>query len=394
MKLQKDKFKIPNDVHYLNGAFMSPFLKEVEKEGHKSVSAKCLPFQITGTDFFTNTKKVKQLFAELVGCDTHENIAIIPSVSYGIASVANNIILDKNDEILVIDEQFPSNIYSWKKLAKKYQAKIIVCKAPKLEKGRGESWNKNLLNLINKNTKVVAIPNIHWSDGTFYDLKAIRKKTREHKALLIIDGTQSIGALPFSVNEIQPDALICAGYKWLLGPYSIGLAYYSDTLCNGEPIEENWINRKNSKNFADLVNYQDEYQPKAGRFNVGEMSNFTLTPMLIKSLEQLLAWQPKNIQKYCKNISENAIETLQKLGCFIEDLEFRSSHLFGIYLPEHIDLEKLKKEFTKNNIYVSFRGNAIRVSPHVYNTKEDFDKLVSCFETVAFLKKQLILLNT
>jgi len=76
--------------------------------------------------------------------------------------------------------------------------------------------------------------------------------------LLIIDGIQSIGTLPFSVKEIQPDALICAGYKWLLGPYSIGLAYYSDTFANGFPIEENWINRKNSEDFGGLVNYEPE----------------------------------------------------------------------------------------------------------------------------------------
>jgi len=377
---QKNKFKLPESVTYLNCAFMSPFLRSVEKVGHKSVSQKCLPFQITGDDFFKSTVKLKKLFSELVHIDDYENVAIIPAVSYGIATVANNIKLKKDDEILVVSEQFPSNIYSWQKLAKKYNAKITIISADTDFKNRGKSWNIKILEAINEKTKVVALPHVHWSDGTLFDLKAIRKKTKTHNALLIIDATQSIGALPFSVKEIQPDALICGGYKWLLGPYSIGLAYYSNEFCKGEPIEENWINRKNSENFAGLVNYENDYQPKAGRFNVGEMSNFALTPMLIKSIEQLLKWKPENIQKYCKKISKNAIKELQNLGCFIEDEDFRSSHLFGIYLPKNINLEKLKTKFDKNNIYISFRGNAIRVSPHLYNTTEDFEKLVNCFK--------------
>ena len=104
---------------------------------------------------------------------------------------------------------------------------------------------------------------IHWADGTLFDLKAIRQRTRDVGALLIIDGTQSIGALPFDIQEIQPDALICAGYKWLMGPYSLGLAYLGEFFDEGIPIEENWKNRHNSHHFARLVNYEDKYQPHA-----------------------------------------------------------------------------------------------------------------------------------
>ena len=377
---QKSKFKIPENICYLNCGYMSPFLKEVEKIGHQAVTQKCFPYEITGEDFFNNSNQLKKLFAQLIHAKDFKNIAIIPSVSYGIATVANNISLKKGEEILVIDEQFPSNIYSWQKLADLYQGKIIVAKAPKIQKGRSKKWNKNLLELINDNTKVIAIPHVHWSDGTLFDLKTIKEKATKHQALLIIDGTQSIGALPFSIQEIQADAVICAGYKWLFGPYSIGLAYFSDTMCDGNPIEENWINRKNSENFAGLVNYEKEYQPKAGRFNVGEMSNFALTPMLIKSIEQILDWKPKNIQEYTREISKDAIKKLQDLGCFIEEENYRSHHLFGVYLPKNINIDVLKDTFKKNHIFVSFRGNAIRISPHLYNTKEDFNRLVNCFE--------------
>ena len=379
---QKNLFRTPENVSYLNGAYMSPFLKSVEAIGHASVSKKCFPYEVTGDDFFKHTNKLKQEFSKLVAIDDYQNVAIIPAVSYGIATVANNIKLNAGDEILVVSEQFPSNIYSWQKIAKQNQATVRIIAAPIDFNQRGQRWNQAILEAINEKTSVVAMPHVHWADGTLFDLKAIREKTKNYNALLIIDGTQSVGALPFSVKEIEPDALICGGYKWLLGPYSIGLAYYSDAFINGNPIEENWINRKNSEDFSGLVNYEPEYQPKAGRYNVGEMSNFTLTPMLIRAIEQLNEWQPKRVQDYCKAISEEAIQTLRGLGCFIEDDGYRAQHLFGIYLPEHINLEKLKAEFTKQNIYVSFRGNAIRVSPHVYNSKVDFEKLVGCFEGI------------
>jgi selenocysteine lyase/cysteine desulfurase len=379
---QKEEFRLPKNISYLNGAYMAPMLKRVEKIGHEAVSKKCFPYQITGDDFFDDTKKLKQEFATLATIDDAQNVAIIPSVSYGIATVANNINLTVADEIIVVSEQFPSNIYSWQKLADKNKAHLRIIKAPANFKNRGKRWNETILNAITDTTAVVSMPHVHWADGTLFDLKAIRAKTKLHNALLIIDGTQSVGALPFSVKEIQPDALICAGYKWLLGPYAIGLAYYADTFNNGNPIEENWINRKNSENFSGLVNYQPQYQPKAGRYNVGEMSNFILVPMLIKAIEQLNKWQPQHIQAYCKAISKEAIKEIKSLECFIEEEHYRASHLFGIYLPKHINLDKLKAAFSEQNTYVSFRGNAIRVSPNVYNTKEDFEKLITCFKSV------------
>lgn len=386
IKTQHNKFKLPVNVTYLNCAFMSPLLRTVEKEGHAAVSQKCFPYQITREDFFKHTYKLKQLFSQLVSIEDVNNCAIIPSVSYGIATLANNIVLNKGDEILIVGEQFPSNVYSWKHIAKKYEAKIVIISPNRSYTNRGKDWNRKIFDAINCKTKVVAMAHIHWSDGTLFDLKKIRFLTKQHNAYLFIDGTQSIGALPFSVKEIQPDALICASYKWLLGPYSIGIAYYSNEICKGIPIEENWINRKNSENFANLVNYEDGYQPKAGRFNVGEMSNFALTPMLIKAIEQLLNWKPEKIQEYCKNISKKAIIDLQNLGCFIEKEKYRSNHLFGIYLPKEIAIDNLKEQFKLHNVYVSFRGNAVRVSPHLYNTIEDFDTLVLCFKNAMFSK--------
>ena len=214
---QKQLFDIPEDICYLNTASLSPSFKAIEKAGIEAVLQKSRPYLISSSDFFDPVIELKKRFANIIEVSDYERIASIPSVSYGIATVANNIKLNVGDTVVLLQEQFPSNYYSWKKLTDKY---------PDTKINRGKLWNKAILDAIDDSTAVVAMGNIHWSSGVLFDLKAIREKTRQHHALLIIDGSQSIGALPFSVKEIQPDALICAGYKWLFGPYGCAYAYY------------------------------------------------------------------------------------------------------------------------------------------------------------------------
>jgi selenocysteine lyase/cysteine desulfurase len=223
---------------------------------------------------------------------------------------------------------------------------------------------------------------IHWADGTLFDLAAIRKRTRENDALLIIDGTQSVGALPFDVATLQPDALICAGYKWLLGGYSLGLAYYGEYFDQGTPIEENWINRAESENFAGLVNYQEDYQGGALRYEVGEHSNFILIPMLRAALQQINQWGVENIQAYAKNLTKDLVTKLKAQGCWIEDEAYRVAHIIGVRLPDGVEVAQVKDLLASQQIYVSVRGNSIRVSSHVYNSTEDIQKLLGCFEQV------------
>jgi selenocysteine lyase/cysteine desulfurase len=373
---KRAKFTLPPQVTYLNCAYMSPLLKSVEQAGLRALRKKRNPANITVEDFFTDTEKLRAEYAKLIHASDPKRVVIIPSVSYGMANVVKNISIKKGEHIIVAAEQFPSNYYPWKSLCDETGAEVKIISPPEEQKDRGKKWNEKILDAISSNTKAVAIGNVHWADGTRFDLEAIRKRTKAVNALLIIDGTQSVGAMPFDVQKIKPDALVCAGYKWLLGPYSIGLAYYGEYFDSGKPVEENWINRKASENFAGLVNYQDAYQPGALRYEVGEHSNFIGVPMLLKAIEQLNHWSPDRIQEYCKHISSGAITELTDKGFFIEEENWRAAHLFGIRLPQTGNLEKVKESLSKYKVYVSLRGSAIRVSPNVYNTEKDFQKLV------------------
>ena len=379
---QKHLFDIPKDITFFNIASISPSFKSVEEAGIKAVLQKSHPYLISSSDFFEPVIELKKLFAQLIDLDNYQRIANIPSVSYGLATVANNLKLKETDEILVIDEQFPSNVYVWQKLADKYNATVKTIRSPQSKNNSVQQWNTDILNAINDNTAVVAMGNIHWANGTLFNLKAIREKTKRHNVLLIIDGSQSVGALAFSVKELQPDALICAGYKWLFGPYGCGYAYYGSFFDDGIPIEENWVNRLNSENFAGLTSYQSKYKPLASRYSVGESGSFIYVKMQIEALKQVIEWTPEAIQDYCRNISADAILKLQSLGCDIEDPKNRSHHLFGVKLPDTSNIELLKSEFIKRNIFVSFRGKYVRISCHLYNTKEDFKQLVNCIKVI------------
>ncbi len=376
---QRHLFDLEGSVTYLNGAYMSPQLKSVTEIGEQMLKRKSRPYEILVDDFFEPVDRLKRNFARLINAPDKNRIALIPSASYGLANAAANIDLRKGQNIIIVEGQFPSNYYCWKKLADQNEAEIRMVYAPRT-KERGRDWNQAILNAIDEQTKVVALGHVHWADGTKYDLKAIREQTREFGALLIIDGTQSVGALPFDVQELQPDALVCAGYKWLMGPYSLGLAYYGEYFDEGTPIEENWISRKESEAFSGLVNYQEAYHPLAWRYSVGEHSNFNTVPMLEKAIEQLLEWTPEGIQEYCAQLWDTIQPALAGLGCTLEARKYRGEHLVGVHLDHSFDQDKLRKVFQKNQVFVSIRGNYIRVSPHVYNEKKDMEVLVNCFE--------------
>lgn len=376
MKNQKTKFSIPPAVTYLNCAYMSPLMKQVEQAGIKGMQRKRNPMSVSPEDFFTETELLRKEYARLIRVDDPKRIVAIPSASYGLSTVARNVRLEKGNRIVVIHQEFPSNMYPWMRLAADSGADLHVVMPPEDLRDRGKIWNQRLLESITPQTRLIAMGHVHWADGMRFQLEEVGKRAREVGAKLILDGTQSVGALPLDVSKIKPDALICAGYKWLMGPYSIGLAYFGEAFDQGVPLEENWINRLGSEDFSGLVNYQEPYQPGALRYEVGEHSNFVLVPMMLEALRQVNRWGPASIQDHCGEITLRGISELKSRGFWIEDSSFRGNHLFGIRFPEGTPLDKIRERVKKKKISVSFRGDSMRISPHVYNTRADFAKLV------------------
>lgn len=375
MSTYRDYFFLPDDLIFLNCAYMSPMLRTVEDAGIAGIRKKRNPSLLTPGDFFEPLEVIRKLFAQLLHIRDTNRIVLAPSVSYGLANVANNLVLKPNDNVVVLSEQFPSNYYVWYELCKKHKAHLRTVPPSRLDDQPARAWNDAILKMIDSNTRVVAIPHVHWTDGTLFDLKSIREKTRENNCLLIIDGTQSFGAFPFDNTSIDADVLVCSAYKWLMGPYGSALCYYSSYFDQGQPIEHSWMNRQNSHDFANLIDYQATFRSGAKRYEVGESSNFIHLPMIQAALEQVIAWGPDRIQGHCSSISKMALEQLSAAGFVINQVNPRAHHLFGIRLPDRLSMADVSKSLLDARIYISIRGNAIRVAPHCYNSEDDLLEL-------------------
>ncbi|RZP28994.1 aminotransferase class V-fold PLP-dependent enzyme [bacterium] len=359
---------------------MAPLSKSVSASAQQAIKRLANPHTIETSDFFEPAMSVRKLFSSLIGAANPDQVAIIPSVSYGMAIAANNTALKPTNQVVMVEQQFPSAIYTWQRACKASGATLRIVKAPKTNGTRAIAWNEALIEAISHDTAVVIVPELHWTDGLRFDLVSISKKAKAVGARLIIDGTQSIGAQPFNIELVRPDALICAGYKWLTGPYGIGVAYFGEAFENGIPLEENWIARKGSDDFSNLVHYQEEYRDGAVRFDVGERSNFVLLPMLEAALTQVLNWSPATISDHTQLLTNQIVPKLEAIECLVDKEPWRTGHLFGIQLPHHANPSRIAAELERSHLSVSLRGDTIRVAPYLYNTAQDMDALVHTLE--------------
>ena len=365
-------FPAPATSGYLNCASRAPQLHSVAEAAREALRFREHSAAMPVPAFFSTPAAIRQEFAKLIGGDDRERIAMIPAVSYGVATVAHNVDLRAEHNVIVAADQFPSNYYTWAERCKAVGAELRVVARP--EPGSVDTWSDRLLAAIDADTAVVAGAHVHWADGTPFDLVALRQRTDEVGAWLVVDGTQSVGALAFDVGAIRPDALVCGGYKWLMGPYGCGYAYYGERMDGGHPIEENWINRAGSEDFRNLVNYADDYRPRAGRYCVGEHSNFLMAPMQLAALRQVNAWGPAAVQEHTAALWGGVGDDLAALGVHLPST--RAHHLVGLRLPAGTDGQVLAKALEERDLKVSYRGDAVRVSPHVYNTGEEMARLV------------------
>lgn len=366
---QRHLFDIPDDVAYFNCAYMSPLMKKVVAAGQEAVALKARPWQITPPDFFSTPELARELFAQLINAQA-DDIAIIPACSYGTATAAQNLPVGKGQEMLVLQDQFPSNVYPWRELAVEREAEIVT-----IPRGGNDGWTPRILDAIGGNTAIVALPHCHWTDGSLIDLEAVGRRCREVGAALVVDLTQSIAALPFDVARIQPDFAVAAGYKWLMGPYTLGFVYVAPQHRDGRPLEHNWIARQGSEDFAGLVDYKTEYQPGARRFDMGEGANFMALPMAVTAMRQLLEWGVEEIQETLSAMTETIAARAAPLGLSASDPTMRAGHFLGLGFPGEVPAG-LPERLGQEGVYVSVRGQSMRVTPHLYNNEADVERLI------------------
>lgn len=373
---QRHLFDIPPEVAYLNCAYMGPLMHAVIEAGERGVRAKTRPWNISASDFFSDVERARSLFAGVIGADA-EGVAVIPSASYGLSCAARNIPVGPGSRIIVLAEQFPSNVYAWREVADTRDASLeTVCRPP------DGDWSRAVLERIDERTSIVALPHCHWTDGGLLDLPRIGSRCRDARARLVLDLTQSAGALRFDVGLVRPDYVACAGYKWLLGPYSLGCLWVAPEHRDGRPIEFNWTGREGAEDFARLVDYRSGYRPGARRFDVGENANFILVPMLNTALEKILEWGVENIEAALAARTESIARRAARLGFRSVPTALRAPHFLGLRFPDGSAPEGLAAMLAAEGIHVSVRGESMRVTPHLYNTDEDADRLIEALERI------------
>ena len=367
----REEFQIPRDVVWMNCAQMSPMHHSVLAAGQDAVARKARPWQTAPAKFVPETEAVRTEFAKLFNAAA-DAIAIVPACSYGIATAAHNIELGKSRKIVIIEEQFPSNRLIWERKARESEASLVTVSRVASGPDRG-NITLPLLEAIDGSTAIVAIGGVHWTDGTPIDLEAISRRTREVGAALVLDLTQTLGAVPFDVQRIDPDFAVASSYKWLLGPYSLGGLYVAPRHWNGIPFEESHMDRTDSA--LSFLGDTPPFADGARRFDVGEKVNFQLMPMLLASLRLVNDLGVDRIQATIANKTAYLAKALIERGFEVPPAELRSRHFFGVRSPK-IAAQDIHGQLEAQNIYLSVRNGKLRLAPHLWNDEADLSRLL------------------
>ena len=377
---QRHLFDIPDDVAYLNCAYMSPLMKSALEAGTGGLARKAHPWEITPDQFFSGAEEFRTVASQFLDCSP-DCIAIVPSASYGIATAARNLPLKKGQSVLVLAEQFPSHYYAWQRLAEENGGTVKVVPWPS-----DHDWTAAVLNSLTPDVAIAALPRVQWTSGGRLDLVRIGEACRKIGAALALDLTQSLGALPFSVgglqHGVQPDFAVAASYKWMLAPYSIGLLYVAPKWHKGRPLEENWIQRANARDFSSLTLYDENYDAGARRFDMGERANFALLPAAVRAMKQLLAWEVSQISETAGALNRQLAAAAAEFGFSSPPENLRAPHYLCLRRETPIP-RNLPEILAREKVFVSVRGSSIRVTPHVYNSVADAERLVRCLRQIA-----------
>ncbi len=379
MKSFKHLFNIPENLTYLNAAAISPISIATRQAGFLGVGRKSEPWNIKFDNFFTEVEAAKSIFSRLISA-TPNDIALVPAVSYGLQVAANNIPVSANQDIVILEDQFPSNYYCWKELCNIRRCKLNVVGFPP-----DYDWTGALQEAITEKTAIVSVPNCHWTDGSLIDLEAVGARCREVGAAFVIDATQSLGAHPLDIKRVQPDFLVCANYKWLLGPYGMAFLYVSPKFQSGVPLEYTPFSKLASNNpaqwFGGKVEYVDAFAEGACRYDCGERANFILLPMIISALEQILDWGVPQIASHSGQLILKLIDACAPLELNHAPIEKLAGHMIGFRFKKGFPFG-LDRKLEARNIHISLRGNCMRISPHIYNCEDDITALASALHDI------------
>lgn len=376
---QRHLFSIPEDVTYLDAAYMSPIPKVAAEAGRDGVLVKAAPWDMTINSYYDGPERARELAASFIGADI-DDVGVIPATSYGIAVAAANVHVAPGSVIMMMDNEHTSHRYAWYELAERKGATVVtVARSP------DEDWGSALVAAIKASAAPVAVVAgtiVHWFEGMSVDIQAVADAAHAAEAALVMDGTQWVGAVPFDVSKVRPDFLSFATYKFLLGPYRLAFLYADRKWQEaGKPIEFHSWNRKGGERSDFYLETMPDYLPGARRFDMGERSDFAILPIAIRSMELLQTWGSAAVYQRLVELNKLIWQEAESRGFDGPPEGLRAPHISVVELGQRFRPD-LAKNLKDNKAFVTVRGTKMRITPHVYNDEQDIRRLFELIDVL------------
>jgi len=367
------------DATYLNLAAQSPMPKVAVRAVQAAIEWKKFPQRIPDTAFLDVPNRLRASIAKLIGAQPAD-IALTSGASTGMSAIAYGLNWRAGDEVLTAIREFPLQYATWKPMEEREGIQLNVVSPS----GRFLTTDDVIAALTPK-TRLVSISLVRFDNGVLLDGARLAAACHAQGALLALDASQACGAVPIDVQTMGVDFLVSAGYKFLLGPFGTGFFWAKpELMANMRPGPFYWMAAKGMEsNFASMDFADPKPAPSGKRWDIAETANYFNHAALDASVEFVLQAGPETIAAHSRNLTELLYERLPKDRCVPAsplDPAHRGPYAcFAARAPEKT--AALYDHLRKENIIVSLREGNIRVSPYLFNTERDIDRLISVITT-------------
>jgi selenocysteine lyase/cysteine desulfurase len=370
---QRALFDIPREICYLNSASYSPLPLRTQEAGRAAVGRKGRPWTLPASFANEQYERARTAAARLLNAEPSD-VALIPSVSYGVATAAKLLTIPRGTRVIVLEDDHSSPVLEWHSRAEAQGFSVETVKRP--DDG---DWTSAVLAAVERSgaapVSLASISSVHWSDGGLIDVDKVAAALRQHGAAFLIDATQAVGVLAMDVMRLDPDFVLFPTYKWVLGPYGRAFLYIAKRHQSGIPLEQIAAGRRNVR-AENAVYFTDlDYVGDARRFDMGERDYFISMEMAAIGMEMLAEWGAAAVAQRLAMLSARIAEGVHGLGVSVLDARLRAPHLLSLAFKGGMPAG-LIEGLASEGVHVALRLGRLRVSPHVYNDEADADRFV------------------
>jgi selenocysteine lyase/cysteine desulfurase len=371
---QRASFDMPRDVCYLNSASYSPLPLRALDAGRAAVGRKGTPWTLDADFANGQHERARTAAARLIHADPAD-IALIPSVSYGVATAAKVLTIGRNTRVLVLEDDHSSPVLEWQTRATAQGFAVETVRRP----GDGD-WTSAIVAAIERTgappVSLASISSVHWSDGGLIDIQKVGTALRQRRASFLIDATHGAGVLTMDVRRLDPDFVLFPTYKWLLGPYGRAFLYIAKRHQGGIPLEQTAFGRRDVRAENEVYFADVSYVSDAGRFDMGERDHFISMEMASIGMEMMAEWGAAAITQRLLMLTERIAEGLRGSSVGVPERHLRAPHILSLSFRDGMPAD-LIQGLASERIYVAARLGRMRISPHVFNDEADADRFVT-----------------